>query len=85
MIMHFVVNGVNLGLSYIAAHPIIQELSDASQVNLDAIEQTEALLMALPGVIIMVLVTLPLLLLLIYALIHINNKMALLKENAIFF
>ncbi|WZL81137.1 type II CAAX endopeptidase family protein [Vallitaleaceae bacterium 9-2] len=83
MIMHFVVNGVNLGLSYIAAHPIIQELSDASQVNLDAIEQTEALLMALPGVIIMVLVTLPLLLLLIYALIHINNKMALLKENAI--
>lgn len=83
MIMHFVVNGINLGLSYVAANPMIQELTDASQVNLDTIGQSQALLMALPGVIIMVLFTLPLLLLIIYGLIHINNKMALLKENAI--
>lgn len=83
MIMHFVVNGVNLSLSYLAAHPMIKELSDASQVNLDNIALSEALLMALPGVIVMIIVTLPLLLLVLYALIQTNDKMDLLKNNAI--
>ena len=83
MIMHFVVNSVNLSLTYLAASPLFKSVSESGQINLDTIEPNQALLMALPGVIVMILVTLPLFLLVLYALIQTNKKMDLLKNNAI--
>ncbi len=83
MIMHFVVNGVNVALSYISAPSIISDVSTSPLIDTTLLEQREALFLALPGVLILVFITLPIFIALLYMMISINKKMTLLKENAI--
>lgn len=80
MCMHFIINGFNLTLIYITSMPAIQEL--ASQQIMDNVSQTEALMAALPVILLLLIVTLPLFGVILFVLISANDKGDLLKANA---
>lgn len=83
MIMHFVVNGINLSLAYIASSDTFASLVDGDMVQeaMD-IPYTQQLITAIPGVIFMIVVAIPFISIVIFFLISSNNKMELLMKNA---
>jgi len=84
MIMHFLINGFNLGLAFLAQSEAFQALADMQGANdvLETMDQTQILIQALPGVFILVVLSLPFALALLYALAAYNNKTELLFKNA---
>ncbi len=82
MTMHFIINGFNLSLTYIASLPIVQQLSEATESAMDNVSHTEALVAALPAVILLLIVSLPLFGVILFIMISANDKGALLKANA---
>jgi len=85
MIMHFIINGFNLGLAFLAQSEVFQILADMQGANeiIESIDQTQLLLQALPAVFLLVALSLPFLFMLVYALATLNNKRDLLFKNAI--
>lgn len=85
MIMHFIINGFNLGLAFLAQSEAFQSIADMQGANemVESMDQTQILLQALPAVFMLVVVSLPFVFILIYALAAINDKNELLFKNAI--
>lgn len=83
MIMHFVVNGLNLSLAYLASSDTFASVVDADMVQ-EAMEipYTQQLLTAIPGVIFMIIVTIPFVAIVAFFLISSNNKLDLIMKNA---
>jgi len=84
MIMHFVINGVNLSLAFLAASPALKELveSQEAQALTQGLSQSELLLQSLPFIIFLALVSLPFIALILFVLISYNDKLQLIKSNA---
>lgn len=84
MIMHFIINGFNIGLAFIGQSEAFQTIADMQGANeiLENSDRSQLLLQSLPAVFMLVVLSLPFVFVLIYALANINNKSELLFKNA---
>jgi len=74
MLMHFIINGVNVSFAYLATSDFFKALSEAQNVSVLNMDQQELLLQALPIVIFLVVMSLPFVFLAFYGLIAVNGK-----------
>jgi len=84
MFMHFIINGINLSMAYIATSSTFQSLSgvENSQAVMNSMDQSEVLMQALPAVLFLVVLATPFLFLLLYTIASVNNKVEMLKHNS---
>lgn len=74
MLMHFIINGVNVSLAYIASSDFFKAFSEAQNTAGLTLNQNELLIQALPIVFFLVIMSLPFIFLVFYGLVTVNDK-----------
>jgi uncharacterized protein len=74
ILMHFIINGFNVSLAYIASSDFFKALAEAQSAAGISLDQNELLIQALPIVFFFVILSLPFVLLVLYGLIAVNEK-----------
>ncbi len=84
MLMHFIINGTNLSLAFVASSDIFASLPgyEEQEVMMEQLDHSQLLLQSLGVVIVLFLVSLPFFLGILFAMVMVNNKWDLLKSNA---
>jgi len=85
MIMHFLINSINLSLAYLATSELFSSMPgfDDQQAAMENMDRTQMLLQSLGVVAFLFILSLPFFLGILFALVMVNNKMDLLKSNAL--
>lgn len=85
IIMHFLINSINLSLAYLATSELFTSMPgyEEQQAMVDTMNRSELLLQSLGIVILLFVLSLPFFLGILFALIMVNEKMDLIKSNAI--
>lgn len=82
MLMHFIINGVNVTLAYIASSDIFKAFSEAQNVASLDLTQSEMLVQALPIVLFLVVFSLPVVFLILYGMVALNDKSKLVFKKS---
>lgn len=88
MCMHFMINFINISLFYVSQSEFLQSLAgiiDESSTDVTQLSDAatkDIVLQSLPGMLVMILISLPFLFLIFKALISLNGKKSLLKAKA---
>lgn len=82
MLMHFIINSVNASLAYIVSSDIFKAFTEAQSVNTLDLTQNELLFQALPIVFFLAIISLPIVFLILYGIVSLNEKTKLVFKQS---